>query len=137
MVTKHSLQPNPTVIRQTRNAMSIRLLDKPAIRVVPGRDRDVTLHLSANGEIVQMDIANLDRGPSAKQVDDAAKSGMLWLSLSNAAERLGVHPATLRRAARSGELQARRIGREWITTLASVQAYSKQRRPAGRPPKGV
>jgi excisionase family DNA binding protein len=45
------------------------------------------------------------------------------LTLNTAAERLGVNPRTLRRQAVKGKLVATKHGRDWLTTVDSVERY--------------
>lgn len=52
-----------------------------------------------------------------------------YLTLREAACRVGYSdPATLRQAALRGTLQARKIGRQWVTTTAWLQDYLTRRR---------
>ena len=46
------------------------------------------------------------------------------LSLEEAAEIIGRSPTTLRSAARRGSLEAKRIGRDWVTTHDAVIQYA-------------
>jgi len=46
------------------------------------------------------------------------------ISLDEAATILGRSPATLRWAAGTGRLQARRVGRDWVTTHDAVTQYA-------------
>ena len=58
------------------------------------------------------------------------------LSLAEAASRLGISPTTLRHAAQSGTLDAKRIGNSWATTPAAVERYRAERLGrVGRPPR--
>ena len=45
------------------------------------------------------------------------------LSLKEAAARFGVSRSHLQLLARTGKLEAIRLGREWFTTAAAVEAY--------------
>jgi excisionase family DNA binding protein len=45
------------------------------------------------------------------------------ISLKEAAARFGLSHSHLRLLARSGRLQATRMGRDWFTTAAAVTAY--------------
>lgn len=58
------------------------------------------------------------------------------VSLEEAAESLGRSPEAFRKAAQRGTLEARHVGRQWITTrdaaaryVASVQTRRRVRRP--------
>jgi excisionase family DNA binding protein len=93
----------------------------------------VTLHYAADGTLVQLDLRDEDTPRRRARVRHEIAAGMLFLSLRNAAERLGAHPATLRRAAKEGDLRALRVSREWVTTAAWLDEYQRQRRPRGRP----
>jgi hypothetical protein len=46
------------------------------------------------------------------------------LSLDEAADIVGRSPTTLRWAARTGNLPAKRLGRDWVTTHESVAYYA-------------
>ncbi len=48
------------------------------------------------------------------------------LTLNTAAERLGVNTRTLRRQAEKGKLAATKTGRDWLTTVADVEAYERE-----------
>lgn len=45
------------------------------------------------------------------------------MSITEAAAAIGVSVATLNRAARLGTLTARKIGRNWVTTLTAAKAW--------------
>jgi len=45
------------------------------------------------------------------------------ISLSEAAAFAGMHPAHLRKLAERGDLKARKIGRNWVTTRRAVDEY--------------
>jgi hypothetical protein len=49
------------------------------------------------------------------------------MSLNDAAVYAGLTPGALRIAARNGDLEAVKVGRDWITTRAAVDAYLGQR----------
>jgi DNA (cytosine-5)-methyltransferase 1 len=51
-----------------------------------------------------------------------------FLSLREAAARSGLSASHLRLLARSGRLEARRLGRDWFTTEAAVLAYLSDER---------
>lgn len=51
------------------------------------------------------------------------QEGGKLISLSQAAEIVGVDPSTLRRAAQAKRLAAQKIGRDWVTTLRAVKAW--------------
>ena len=55
------------------------------------------------------------------------------ISLKKAAELCGLSHDHLRRLAGQGELWARKIGRNWVTTEQAVQEYvARDRRPGPR-----
>lgn len=53
------------------------------------------------------------------------------ISLAEASQRYGLSMSYLRTIAQSGRLQARKIGRNWVTTPAAVEAYLKSRAKKG------
>jgi excisionase family DNA binding protein len=59
------------------------------------------------------------------------------VTLTEAAEHLGIAPATLRHQIRNGSLEANKIGRDWIVNEAEVRRYAETSlgKP-GRPPRG-
>lgn len=60
----------------------------------------------------------------------------MLLATKEAAERLGVHPATIRRWAASGRLRYERIGRERAIPVEEVTRMQRERaRKAGGGPK--
>lgn len=62
-----------------------------------------------------------------------------WVTVAEAAERLGVNARTLRRAAALGTLESRRSGKVWLTTLLAARAWLKdaRHRPGPRLGQGV
>jgi len=56
------------------------------------------------------------------------------ISLAEAAKLYGLSPTYLRTIARNGRLRALKVGRDWLTTPADVEAYlaSRSRRGAFR-----
>ena len=48
---------------------------------------------------------------------------MSFLTLVQAAERLGVAPATLRAQIHRGKLNAQKLGRDWLVDSAEVERY--------------
>lgn len=62
------------------------------------------------------------------------------IDLATAAELVGVkvNPSTLRRAAQSGRLKARKVGRDWLTTVRNMREWNnnEQHHKTGpKPPK--
>lgn len=53
------------------------------------------------------------------------------LSLSEAAGRYGFSSDYFRRLAEKGRLDARKVGRQWLTTSKSVEAFLESREPRG------
>ena len=53
------------------------------------------------------------------------------ISLTQAAEMFGLAADYLRQLVLRGRLKARKIGRNWVTTAADVQAYIASRKPIG------
>jgi excisionase family DNA binding protein len=56
------------------------------------------------------------------------------LTLTEAGERFGLSPVTLRVLVNQGRLAATKRGRDWFVTASAVRAYLTSRKPAGRPP---
>ena len=69
--------------------------------------------------------------------DTSSKPGLDDLiTLKEAAEISGLSHDHLRRLAGRGDLKAKKIGRDWVTTKRSVRAYLAQnRRPGPKPQK--
>jgi hypothetical protein len=57
-----------------------------------------------------------------------------FLSLRDAAARSGLSASHLRLLARTGRLQAQKLGRDWFTTEAAVLAYLADERLRKRDP---
>ena len=57
------------------------------------------------------------------------------ISLSEAAKLSGLSHDHLRRLAGQGEIWAKKIGRNWITTKQAVMKYMENKRSPGRPKK--
>jgi excisionase family DNA binding protein len=59
------------------------------------------------------------------------------VTLSEAADQLGVAPATLRHQIRNGSLDATKVGRDWDVAPDEVRRYAATSRgKPGRPPRG-
>lgn len=56
-----------------------------------------------------------------------------YITLAEAARRLGIRHTSARNAALRGALRAVKAGRDWFVTPAEVERYRRERR-AGRPP---
>ena len=57
------------------------------------------------------------------------------ISLSEASEITNISSDHLRRLAEQGKLDAKKIGRNWVTTREAIEDYLKKRNPPGRPKK--
>ncbi len=53
------------------------------------------------------------------------------ISLTVAARLCGLSPDHLRRLAGRGDLRAKKIGRDWLTTMRAVEEYLAQNRRPG------
>jgi excisionase family DNA binding protein len=53
------------------------------------------------------------------------------ISLAEAAKLYGLSPTYLRTIARSGRLKAKKVGRDWRTTPADLEAYIESRDQRG------
>lgn len=60
-------------------------------------------------------------------------SAMKWLSVAEAAERLGVSVRRVRQLVEQGDLPASRIGRAWAIDSAAVDRRKEREAPSGRP----
>lgn len=58
-----------------------------------------------------------------------------WLSLREAADHSGLSASHLRLLARTGRIQARKLGRDWFTTEAAVAAYIVDERLRSKDPR--
>lgn len=58
---------------------------------------------------------------------------MRYLSIADAATRLGIDPSRVRVLCRSGRIKAQRPGRDWLIPEGAIVAYEGQRRGPGRP----
>lgn len=114
----------------SESEFSFVFLDEPVARRTLNRSKNATLCYSASGELVRMEVKD---APPLARVDDAE----IAVSLREAAETIGVHPATMRRMAARGDLRTLRIGSQWLTTVAWLEDYKRKRRPAGRPRKSA
>jgi excisionase family DNA binding protein len=58
------------------------------------------------------------------------------ITLAEAAEELGIAASTLRHQAQAGRLEARNVGKTWITTRQEVERYRRENLgQVGRPAK--
>ena len=57
------------------------------------------------------------------------------LSLAEAAKYCAYDAGTLRRLAWTGKIKAKKFGNSWVTTLANIENYRKQRDTRGLKPK--
>jgi excisionase family DNA binding protein len=114
--------------RRPRGYVSVFVTDKPISRSVPDERERVVVHYAKDGSLARLDMS---RKPPASTNDFAP--GTVFMSMRNAAERLGSHPSTLRRAVANGSLRAVPIGDQWVTTPAWLDEYRRTRRRPGRP----
>jgi hypothetical protein len=49
------------------------------------------------------------------------------ISLPEAAEKSGFSHELLKKTAKSGRLHAKKIGRDWVTTMAAIEEYKNSR----------
>ena len=59
----------------------------------------------------------------------------MMISLRDASKICDLSPDHLRRLAEQGKLNAKKIGRNWITTKGAITEYMEKRKPRGRPKK--
>lgn len=57
------------------------------------------------------------------------------ITVQDAAQELGVHPDTLLKAIKRGDLPARKFGRQWELSRADIEEFRARRPKIGRPPK--
>jgi excisionase family DNA binding protein len=57
------------------------------------------------------------------------------MTVTEASKELGISVRRVRQLAEAGQLAGEKIGRDWIFTSATVQAFKALDRPTGRPPK--
>lgn len=60
------------------------------------------------------------------------------IDLITAAELVGVSPSTMRRAAKAKRLDAKRIGKVWVTTMRAARAWKERdeyHKPGPKPRK--
>lgn len=81
-----------------------------------------------------MPESNLDPFPAANHSGDDPSNADKLISLRDAASLVGLSPDSLRRYALQGKLWARKIGRNWVTTIAAVEQYMSSR-DASKAPK--
>lgn len=131
--TKVNEIPVPRLVQHDGlSSFSLIYSDAPVVRTTLNRSKNALLHLAADGSLVRMDV-NDDSPPRTEPYRDSE----LFMAMSSAAEVIGVHTATARRMAARGDLRALRIGNEWITTVAWVEEFRKNRRRPGRPRKSA
>jgi len=69
------------------------------------------------------------------EVDDEFIRRSKCMSISDAAEELGVTPSRVSQLLSSGALETYRYGSKRLVTIASVEARKANKPPAHRPPK--
>lgn len=77
---------------------------------------------------------DLDSSSAANHSSDNPLAADELISLRDAASLVGLSPDSLRRYVLQGKLWARKIGRNWVTTIAAVEAYMSSR-DASKAPK--
>lgn len=123
--------PFPTVAAADVGVTLI-LSPKPTVRSQSTNEGRAIFHYAADGELVRADLLDANEGIGRRYRPDE-----MYLGLARAAERIGVHPATLRRVAAKGTLRTERIGNQLLTTLAWLHEYEQNRRGPGRPRKSA
>lgn len=73
--------------------------------------------------------------PDKESPASKAEAAKQFVSLAEASKIVGLSPDHLRRLAIEGKLWAIKIGRNWVTTEESVQAYLATNPRPGRKPK--
>jgi excisionase family DNA binding protein len=134
MVIKQRPDFSPVTKRKPGGVLSVRIAPEPAVRSAVSRDEEVTWHFSERGDVVAFDLMPAARKRRPARADPE-RDLALFMSISNAAERAGVHPATLRKMAADGRLRALRLNGEWVTTLGWLREFEKGRKGPGRPRK--
>jgi hypothetical protein len=73
--------------------------------------------------------------PNYEKGSERFQSGLEDLiPLKRAAEICGLSHSHLRRLVRDGEIEGRKLGRDWFTTLKAVREYeARDRRPGPKP----
>ncbi|MEQ9324218.1 MAG: helix-turn-helix domain-containing protein [Polyangiaceae bacterium] len=66
----------------------------------------------------------------------ARRASSATLDVTQAAERLGVHPSRVRQAAAAGQLPGRKVGRWWMFSPSDVEAFDDARGPRRGPRAG-
>ncbi len=59
------------------------------------------------------------------------------LTMTQAAERLGMHRTAVHKAVHQGRLPAQRVGSTWIVKLEDVEEYGRRPKHAGGRPRTV
>lgn len=112
------------------DVLMIRLQDLPEGTVVARTrkiDEGVVVDYDQDGNPIQFEILwASERYPREQLFNHDIHTNLL--SLSEAAAIGGLSPHTLKLQAQSGRLQARKIGRNWITTEAWLRDYLQSRR---------
>jgi excisionase family DNA binding protein len=68
---------------------------------------------------------NEDSQPRNSQPDPLTIGELI--GLAEAAQLSGLSPTYLRDIARNGRLKAKKVGRDWLTTLAAIEEYKDTR----------
>ncbi len=60
-----------------------------------------------------------------------------WITTKEAAERTGYNIEYIRRLIRSGKVDCKKFGRDWMVSLASLKLHKATTKPRGKKPKEV
>lgn len=89
------------------------------------------LDLAEDGTVLGVEIMGAARRYGAAALVGLPLKAGEPLPLAEAAARVGLTPHALKLAAQRGRLGARKIGRNWTTTAAELDAYQASRKHAG------
>ena len=92
----------------------------------------VRLDWNAAGGPMFLEVLGASRFYPVEQLRTLASPG-IELTLQQAAQHSGLNAKTLRNQILRGELEAKKVGRDWIVTLAQLETYLVNRAPSGRP----
>lgn len=130
MAKSNAQEPRYPTVADADVGVTLILSPKPAVRSKTTNEGRAVFHYSADDELVRADLLDANDPTNQGYGPDE-----MYMGLRSAADRLGVHPATLRRLASKGTLRTVRIGSQLLTTLAWLHEYEQNRRGPGRPRK--
>ena len=87
----------------------------------------------ARGEVTAIRIRNsirFERG-EAKRLLRSLESISQHMTVADVSDKTGIHPATIRKMIRSGELGATKVGREYRISPEVLRGYYEQNRYTG------